>query len=197
MKKLNQLALILSVFILVGYLSYQFYQPDKNKQAQQTGDIYVNALQKELGSTLKSAIKDKGPAGAVDFCNLQAQQITNEVNIPLNENITVRRYSDMPRNVKNTAGEYEMAAIGYFKDHPDQKSYLQKVESNSETKIFNYYKPIYTQTLCLNCHGPKEQINDEVLAIINERYPTDRATGYKEGDLRGVFKVQIPAQELE
>lgn len=197
MKNLSRLILVWGVFLIVGYLSYQFYQPDKNKQAQETGDIYVNALQKELGTALKSAMSEKGPVGAVDFCHVEAQQITNEVNIPLNENITVRRYSDRPRNVKNTAGDYEMAAINYFKEHPDQKSYLQKVESNNETRIFNYYKPIYIQTVCLNCHGAENQINEDVLAIINDRYPYDRATGYEEGDFRGVFKVQIPAQELE
>ena len=45
--------------------------------------------------------------------------------------------------------------------------------------------PLAAAGLCINCHG--ESIGAEVRAVLDERYPEDRATGYREGDLRGVI----------
>jgi hypothetical protein len=50
-------------------------------------------------------------------------------------------------------------------------------------------EPIYNQPLCLTCHG--ETIDPELRARIRDLYPRDRATGFRDGDLRGVFWVEF------
>lgn len=57
---------------------------------------------------------------------------------------------------------------------------------------FRYLKALRIQKPCLNCHGPREQIKPEVLALLKQVYPNDQATGYQEGDLRGAITVKIP-----
>ena len=52
-----------------------------------------------------------------------------------------------------------------------------------------YAEPIVMQPLCLVCHG--EILQPEIAARIAELYPDDRATGFKEGDLRGAFWVEF------
>jgi hypothetical protein len=43
---------------------------------------------------------------------------------------------------------------------------------------------------CLQCHGqPGTDINEATMAQIKNLYPEDHATGYKLGDVRGLWKV--------
>jgi hypothetical protein len=46
--------------------------------------------------------------------------------------------------------------------------------------------------VCLNCHGPTEQLGTDVKAVLETFYPNDRAIGYRLGDLRGAVSVKIP-----
>ena len=55
---------------------------------------------------------------------------------------------------------------------------------------FGYVEPIRTINLCINCHGPA--VEEELLAEIRSLYPEDQATGFKVGDLRGLFWVTMP-----
>ena len=54
-----------------------------------------------------------------------------------------------------------------------------------------YVEPIRMKGLCLACHG--SDIQPAVRERIAELYPADQATGFAEGDLRGVFWVRFPA----
>ena len=54
-------------------------------------------------------------------------------------------------------------------------------------KEFRFMKAIPPGAVCLKCHGT--DLSPEVTAKMTELYPQDKATGYKEGDLRGAFVV--------
>ena len=51
-------------------------------------------------------------------------------------------------------------------------------------------KAIPTGEVCLTCHG--SNIKASLQIRINELYPDDKAYGFKIGDIRGAFFVQIP-----
>ena len=51
--------------------------------------------------------------------------------------------------------------------------------------------PIPTKKMCLGCHGEPEAIPEEVRSRLAEDYPDDAATGFAEGDLRGLFWVEV------
>jgi hypothetical protein len=53
-----------------------------------------------------------------------------------------------------------------------------------------YVEPIRVKSMCLTCHGAT--LAPEVASRIAELYPEDQATGFGEGDLRGVFWVSWP-----
>ena len=49
---------------------------------------------------------------------------------------------------------------------------------------------------CLQCHGtPNQDIAPETLAAIQKLYPDDKATGFKLGDLRGLWRVTFLNQK--
>jgi len=59
--------------------------------------------------------------------------------------------------------------------------------------VYRYYFPLKVLKLCLTCHGtPGKDIKPEVYEAIKRKYPEDKAIGYREGDFRGVVRVEIP-----
>ena len=53
--------------------------------------------------------------------------------------------------------------------------------------------PIQLKVGCLGCHGPRESILPTVREALEAAYPDDKATGFKAGELRGWFWVEVPA----
>jgi hypothetical protein len=52
--------------------------------------------------------------------------------------------------------------------------------------------PIPTLPLCLTCHGDPKSFSPELKEALGKHYPADQATGFKDGDLRGVFWARVP-----
>jgi hypothetical protein len=53
-------------------------------------------------------------------------------------------------------------------------------------------RPIAERPMCASCHGPLEKLSPAVRATLADRYPADRAFGFKDGELRGWFWVEVP-----
>ncbi len=153
----------------------------------QRGDNLVAQTFDTLRNSLLSAIADKGFPPAIDFCNEKAYPLTT---IYQNDSITIRRASARFRNPKNQPDSLEQAALADF------------IVNGPSTKIIrtrdqvHYIKPIMMQAMCLNCHGvPDQNIKPETLQAIRERYPTDKAINYAEGDLRGIWHIAFTLKQ--
>ena len=57
-------------------------------------------------------------------------------------------------------------------------------------------RPIAEVEVCAACHGPAEGYHSEVRSALERRYPTDRARGFTEGEIRGWFWVAVPKDGL-
>jgi len=68
------------------------------------------------------------------------------------------------------------------------KQEIKPVVLEKGNKIQFYY-PIETNTMCLQCHGKPEQINPEVRAKTLQLYPKDLAIGYSENEVRGIWSI--------
>lgn len=150
------------------------------------GNIIVTKTFDTLRSTLTLTMAEKGFVQAISLCNEAAYPITL---VYAKEGITIRRASDRYRNPKNMADSLESAILAEFKKDRSPRVVRMKDE-------VHYIKPIVVQAMCLYCHGlPDTEIKPEVLAAIREKYPDDRATGYREGDLRGLWHVVFKAKQ--
>lgn len=167
-----------------------------------TGSFDKKALSEEaktavqtLGGTLKSelqqAIKSGGPVNALTVCNTRAPEIADSVSI--DKNLQVSRVSLKNRNPKmGKANTWQVKVLEDFEtrkangEQPMTLAYSEVVEHNGRAE-FRFMKAIPTGQLCLTCHGT--EIRPAVQAKLTELYPDDKATGYKEGDLRGAFVV--------
>ena len=56
------------------------------------------------------------------------------------------------------------------------------------------FLPIKLAAPCLACHGPADDLDEDVRSALAESYPDDQATGFAEGDLRGWFWIEVPSE---
>lgn len=160
------------------------------------GDQISGEAQKALVETLQKAIAEQGVSGAVEFCHAEALPITREV--AEKHRVTIRRVSQKNRNPANSPTEVEANLLEAYAYNVAQglenQANIQKLENG---EILLYTKAIVIPGgICLNCHGdPSSEIEAGTLAKINEKYPEDKATGYKAGELRGMWSIAIPRRE--
>ena len=76
-------------------------------------------------------------------------------------------------------------------ENRDKMSYSQIV-TEPGGRYFRYMKALFIKPVCLACHGPAKDISPKVMAILKNRYPHDKAIGYKTGQLRGAISVKVP-----
>jgi hypothetical protein len=167
------------------------------QEAMVWGDSIATEAQVQLISNLQKAIADKGVDGAVEFCNVNATPLLNEVAEKYNVNI--RRASNRYRNPADQPNEdeqqlleaYEYNAENGIKSEPS----IQKVENGD---VLLYTKAIVIPgAFCLSCHGdPSKEIDSKTLQKIDSIYPNDKAKGHQIGDLRGMWSIRIPKKEV-
>ena len=165
--------------------------------AMKWGDEISAEAQQALISTLQQAIADKGVGGAVEFCHTEALPITHEVG--KKHNVTIKRVSMKHRNPSNNPTDVEknlLEAYAYNVENGiENKPNIQKID-DGETLLFSKAIAI-PNGMCLNCHGePKTEITEETLTKIETLYPEDQATGFKVGDLRGMWSISLPKSEV-
>lgn len=153
----------------------------------------VMALGGTLKKELKGAMVAGGPTAALDVCAEKAPAIAKQISEE--KNLQVGRVSLKNRNPGNAGNEWQTAVLNDFEtrkaggEAADKLAYAETVEVDGK-KEFRFMKAIPTGNLCLTCHGDK--IPEAVTAKLGELYPEDKATGFKEGELRGAFYVVKP-----
>ena len=161
------------------------------------GDSAAMSLVRTLGGRLNRHMAAGGPAAAVAFCSAEAQTLTDSVSGTLGEGWAVKRTTMRTRNPLNAPDSLEAEALEYFhqatagdEELPDH--FVQTTPSGA----YRYYMPLQMGHMCLQCHGPRESLDPGVREVLDTRYPADQATGYSEGDLRGVIRVSVPRQAV-
>jgi hypothetical protein len=163
-------------FLLLALLSLGLEANEKEAKSS------MKKLGKDLKKKLTTAMKEKGPAHAVDVCNHHAMDMTERMN---KAGILVGRTSLKIRNPKNVHAKWMDQYLKDFSSGKSKDSKIVMVEIDDKT--YGMLKPIYMMPACLKCHGSTADIPQDVQKILKSRYPKDEATGYKVGDFRGFF----------
>lgn len=162
---------------------------DEVEEVKTYADIgldYALSTKKVLGKNLMEAIQQKGTMEALTFCNIQAIPLTDSMSTQFNA--TIKRVSDKNRNPNNKANAEELNYIAQFKKDLVDKKDIKPVALEKGDKIQFYY-PIETNTMCLQCHG--KQIKPELQRQILKLYPKDLAVGYDENEVRGIWSISF------
>lgn len=156
---------------------------------QAIGQQMAISTKSQLGKNLMAALKAGGPTHAVDFCNTRAIPLTDSMATV--HGASIQRVSDKPRNPDNAANAAERAHIAAFQAAITAGESPQPIVEEQADGVY-FYAPILTNDMCLKCHGtPNETINAETLAMIQARYPNDKATGYAADQVRGIWRIKM------
>lgn len=165
---------------------------NESKTIDEIGLEYALSTKKVLGKNLVGAIQKKGTLAALDFCNIKAIPLTDSMAIK--HNAFIKRVSDKNRNPNNKANLEELKYIEQFKKELGAKKEIKPVVIEKGNKVQFYY-PIETNTMCLQCHGT--QIKPDVKKQILKLYPNDLAIGYSENQLRGIWSITFDKKEIK
>lgn len=139
-----------------------------------------NRLFSELTGALGQAMAGSGLGAAIAVCSERAPELARQVS---GNGVQIGRTSFRLRNPANQPPEWAREAVAA------QSGEL--VARSLPDGRMGYLFPIRVTGTCLVCHGVREQLSDEVVTVLAERYPADQATGFRDGDLRGWFWVEV------
>ena len=132
-------------------------------------------LKKELVTSMQSGVDE-----AIAACNTAAPAIAESLSV---DGVQMGRSSHKLRNPENAAPAWVATVI---EDYLEGKT--QPISVTFDDGRRGYVEPIMTQPLCLTCHG--QELQPDVKEKLAQLYPEDQATGFAEGDFRGVFWVE-------
>lgn len=159
-------------------------ESNKPKTIEEIGLEYALSTKKVLGKNLMGAIQKKGTLATLEFCNIKAMPLTDSM--ATKHKATIKRVSDKNRNPNNQANAEELKYIAQFKTELAAKKEIKPIIIEKGNKVQFYY-PIETNTMCLQCHG--KQIKPDIQKQILKLYPKDLAVGYNESEVRGIWSI--------
>ena len=167
--------------------------------AIQRGKAIVAETFSLLSSNLQSAIQTSGVSNALPFCSLAATPLT--AGLAAKHGVTIRRITHKARNPADQADAVELLILKEFAAALPAASATNPpppLVTNVTAGTATFFAPILlNNALCLKCHGePGRDIAPEHLAVIQRLYPRDEATGFKLGELRGAWRIDMPLAAL-
>lgn len=162
---------------------------DTRKFYFEKGDSIVKITFDTLRAALKYQISENGVVAAIEYCNVNAYPITAFF---AKEGIIIRRAAAKFRSPGNSPDSLEKIVIDSYQLSIRSKQSLKDTLFEQPGKM-HFFKPIILQVMCKNCHGdPVLDISSAAWKEIKKRYPDDLASGFKEGDLRGIWHITFP-----
>jgi len=179
--------MVLLVLLSILSCENEFSEKDKQEYTQK-GKVIAEATFKTLSSQLMVQMKAGGPAQAIPFCNQQAAPLTSEISNKYK--VVIKRTSDQLRSFNNKPTKREIDIIKNYKQLLAESKELKPVVEIDSMNKKHFYAPIIMKANCLACHGKlNETMSFKTDSIVKSLYKLDKAIGYNEGDLRGVWSI--------
>ena len=166
------------------------------KQVLKTGHIVAKISTNELSGTLGRALSEGGVSHAIEFCNVEAMPLTLQLSEKFG--VDIKRATHKPRNPANLADVEELRIIKKWQSQLATEEDIKPVV-NKRKQHYEVYAPIRIgNTLCLQCHGERgSDITPKNVELLSSLYQGDRATGFKMGDIRGMWSIQMPVDSAK
>lgn len=160
---------------------------------EEIGTEAANALALSLKTLLVSSLESSGPVDALKFCQQAALPTTEALSKKFGEEITISRTALKVRNPQNEPDKLDKQVLDQLEEilAAGNEALPGKVVAQTSETTYRYYKPLVTLALCLKCHGDPASMPADLQTTLQTLYPEDKATGFAEGDLRGVIRVDI------
>ena len=155
----------------------------------------ASSVPPKLLAVLQPAIKEHGPAGAIDICSKEAPKLAKAASEQ--SGWQVRRVSLKNRNPKAVPDAWERATLESFDKAQAagvDSARLERADVVTENgqQIRRYMRALPVQQACLQCHGTADKLGAGVAQKLAQLYPNDKGTGYTLGQIRGAMTLRQP-----
>lgn len=171
-------------------------EADILNEVTRQGDSITAAVQAVFMNKISAQYAKGGFESAAEYCAMEAYPLTDS--LAAEYKVFLKRVSLKPRNLSNAPSSVENGLLEAYEYAHEQGLPLNtNVQFLRPGDTILYNKPIFIASeLCLNCHGPEEKLAEGVKALLTEKYPEDKATGYKMGELRGMWSLKFLKKEI-
>jgi len=190
----NPSVIFLTFFCLILFHSCQTsvnknsLPPEKQSELIAKGKKITMQSFRALSGELIKALQEGGVMHAVGYCHLQASPIIDSLSSVYGAKIN--RVSDKYRNPENKPGKLDLTIIEAYRQQLAEGQELQPHLEITADEIVFYSPILILNPACLQCHGePGSTMEQGNYDFIKTKYAGDHATGFKLGDLRGVWRV--------
>jgi hypothetical protein len=161
------------------------------EEARERGQAIAKEAFGVLSGNLGRAITENGINNALHFCSVHATGLAGGV--AQTNQVTLKRVSERARNLENRAKAEELVLLESFRTALKTSALVAPEVRTNAAGRFVFYAPIMLNNpVCLKCHGdPERDIAADTMALIRKLYPEDRATGFKFGELRGMWRIEF------
>jgi hypothetical protein len=161
--------------------------PAALQPAIQHGDLVIISIQNATSSELTRALTEGGPGDAIKVCHLSAATLIQRIG--REEGIAAGRTSARLRTPSNAPKGWAAPIVQKYANARAADVDGFAVDLGDRVGVM---RPIVHRAVCAPCHGTEEKLNPQVREELKDRYVVDRATGFKDGDLRGWIWVEVP-----
>jgi len=140
----------------------------------------------KLMGRLQEVLKTEGPEKAIEVCQNEAPALAEKVG--RSNGVRIGRTSTKLRNPSNRTPGWAESLVAAKVAEP---RFIQAPDGGLRALL-----PIRIGQACLACHGPEKDLAPGVRVALQQKYPHDQATGYKAGELRGWFWVEVPGKKV-
>ena len=191
MLRKNIILLFIATLFIMNEYSFINAKELSEMDAKKIAKEAIENVGGKLKHTLMQKVKTGGFANAADFCSTEAGKLAKEASKSLPNGVSVQRITNKPRNSLNKATLDHLKVLSSIDAELKKGNTPQMIVKKLSANHYQVYKPLIMAGKCLNCHGDNSTRNKEAYKIIQAKYPNDKAIGYKKGELRGAFLVDI------
>ena len=160
------------------------------KAYKMKGMIIAKNTFKVFKSKIQSVAAKNGLSGVVNFCHDNAMKLTDSLG--KSHNVVIKRTSHKLRNPKNKPDIDDEAVLNEYLRLQEEHKPMEPIVMKDADGYVHFYAPIKLKEACLKCHGtPGKEIPEQIYKLIKSKYPNDKATGFKVGELRGIWDIKF------
>lgn len=186
-------ALVLTVGSIATAAAQEAAVGTRLHEARTLAQQAIGLMQSQLKQELAAALNQGGNVASIRICRERAPQIAADISRQLG--VQIRRTSERWRNPVNAPDSFESGVLRQFaaaapaaRDVGELR--FEEVLTSSGGERLHVMQAIAIQEPCLLCHG--EALAEPIRDSIRLLYPSDHATGFRAGELRGAFSVSVP-----
>jgi hypothetical protein len=162
------------------------HAPDEVRPAIANADLIILTMQNEVLRELNTALTRGNAPTSLAFCHVDVEGVIRRIGA---EGVSAGRTSDRLRNPGNAPRPWAAPLVAAHAGRPAKSIDGYAVDLGEKVGVL---RPIVEQPMCGGCHGTPDRLAPGIPLVLKQRYPADRATGFRDGEIRGWFWVEMP-----